>query len=164
MNDVTPLGPPGDLSTGHPLARARAIAPAIAAAADTIERTQRIPPHILDALHEARLFRMLYPRSVGGDEVEPGAYVLALEELARRRLGRLVRVDRQLDRADRGLYGPRGSADDLGRPARHRRLGPAQRVARGRGAGRLPGHRPLGFRQRLPAFELDGRAWLCRRA
>jgi indole-3-acetate monooxygenase len=83
MNDVTPLGPPGDLSTGHPLARARAIAPAIAAAADTIERTQRISPHILDALHEARLFRLLYPRSVGGDEVEPGAYVLALEELAR---------------------------------------------------------------------------------
>jgi alkylation response protein AidB-like acyl-CoA dehydrogenase len=83
MNDVAPLGPPGDLSKGHPLARARAIAPAIAAAADAIERTQRLPPHILDALHEARLFRMLYPRSVGGDEVEPGAYVLALEELAR---------------------------------------------------------------------------------
>ena len=26
---------------------------------------------------------MLYPRSVGGDEIEPGAYVLAVEELAR---------------------------------------------------------------------------------
>jgi len=29
-------------------------------------------------------------------------------------------------------------------------------VPRDRGAGRLPGHRPLGLRQRLPARELDG--------
>jgi alkylation response protein AidB-like acyl-CoA dehydrogenase len=34
-------------------------------------------------LHEARLFRMLYPRSVGGDEVEPGAYVEAVAAAAR---------------------------------------------------------------------------------
>ena len=83
MNDVTQLNPPAGVSTAALLARARAIAPAIVAAADVIERTQRLPQNILDALHEARLFRMLYPRSVGGDEVEPGAYVLALEELSR---------------------------------------------------------------------------------
>ena len=31
----------------------------------------------------ARLFRMLYPRSVGGDEVEPATYIDAVGELAR---------------------------------------------------------------------------------
>src|SRR5579871_2602271 len=66
-----------------PLARARELAAGIAAAADEIERTRRIPDPLLSRLHESRLFRMLLPRSVGGDEIEPAVYVAALEELAR---------------------------------------------------------------------------------
>lgn len=66
----------------NPLARLRALAPQIEAAADTIERTRRIPGPLLDALHEARLFRLLLPRSVGGDEVDPVAYVGAIEAAA----------------------------------------------------------------------------------
>ena len=72
-----------DLSRGDPVARARELAQSIAADADEIERRRRITEPLLDALHEARLFRMLYPRSVGGDEVEPAAYIQAVEELAR---------------------------------------------------------------------------------
>jgi alkylation response protein AidB-like acyl-CoA dehydrogenase len=66
-----------------PVARARAIAPAIEQAADDIERTQRIPPALLNALHESRLFRMLLPQSVGGDEIEPWVYLRAVEEISR---------------------------------------------------------------------------------
>ncbi len=66
-----------------PLARARDLAAAITAAADTIERTRRIPEPLLGELHRSRLLRMLLPRSVGGDQVEPGAYLAAIEELAR---------------------------------------------------------------------------------
>ncbi len=55
----------------------------IAGAANETERLRRLPPALVDRLHQARLFRMLYPRSLGGDEVEPGIYVLAVEELAR---------------------------------------------------------------------------------
>ena len=66
-----------------PVARARALGPAIAAAGDEIERTRRIPSALLSALHEARLFRLLLPRSAGGDEVTPGAYLAAVEEVAR---------------------------------------------------------------------------------
>lgn len=66
------------------LARARALGPAIAAAADEIERTRRIPEPLLSALHEARIFRLLLPRAYGGGEVEPGAYLLAVEEIGRR--------------------------------------------------------------------------------
>ena len=66
-----------------PLARARELGPAIAASADEIERTRRIPEPLLGRLHDSRLFRMLLPRSAGGDETDPMVYMAALEELAR---------------------------------------------------------------------------------
>ena len=66
-----------------PVARARALGPAIAAVADEIERTQDIPEPVLTAPHESRLFRMLLPRSVGGDQVEPWVYFRAISEIAR---------------------------------------------------------------------------------
>jgi alkylation response protein AidB-like acyl-CoA dehydrogenase len=66
-----------------PLARARALGADIAGAADAIERTRRIPPDLLAQLHAARLGRMLLPRAYDGDEVEPGDYLLALEEVGR---------------------------------------------------------------------------------
>jgi alkylation response protein AidB-like acyl-CoA dehydrogenase len=65
-----------------PIARARELGAEIALAADEIERTQRIPEPLLERLHDARLFRMLLPRSAGGDQTEPAVYVAALEELA----------------------------------------------------------------------------------
>ena len=76
MNFVTPTTP-------DPVARARELGPAIEAAADEIERTQRIPEPLLSQLHAARLCRMLLPRSVDGDEVEPWVYLRAIEEISR---------------------------------------------------------------------------------
>lgn len=69
--------------TINPVAVARALGPRIEAASDAIEAGRRLPEELVAALHEARLFRMLTPRSVGGDEVDPMTYVRALEELAR---------------------------------------------------------------------------------
>jgi alkylation response protein AidB-like acyl-CoA dehydrogenase len=66
-----------------PIARARNLGDAIAAAADEVERTRRIPPPLLARLHEERLFRMLLPRAVAGDETDPATYLAAIEELAR---------------------------------------------------------------------------------
>jgi alkylation response protein AidB-like acyl-CoA dehydrogenase len=66
-----------------PLVRARALGDDIDAAADEIERTQRIPADLLEKLHAARLCRMLLPRVFDGDEVAPGTYLLTLEEVAR---------------------------------------------------------------------------------
>ena len=62
-----------------PVGRARALADQLAAASEAIESTRRIPEPLLGALHDARLCRMLLPRSVGGDEVDPGIYLAALE-------------------------------------------------------------------------------------
>ena len=65
------------------VARAQALAPRLAAAAPRIEAGRELPPDIVEALHEARLFRMLVPRSLGGDEVSPVAFMQAIEELAK---------------------------------------------------------------------------------
>jgi alkylation response protein AidB-like acyl-CoA dehydrogenase len=82
MSTVTPLPARAD-GRPDPVARARELGPAIEAAADTIERTMEIPEPLISRLHEARLFRMLLPRSVGGDQVEPWVYLRAVEETAR---------------------------------------------------------------------------------
>src|SRR5215469_11237083 len=63
MNYLTP-------TSSDPVARARALGPAIEAAANEIERTQRIPEPLLS-------------RSLDGDEVEPWVYLRALQEISR---------------------------------------------------------------------------------
>ena len=65
------------------IANARALAPVIAAATPRIEADRELPADLVDALHEARLWRMLLPRSYGGDEVSPVDYVQAIEEIAK---------------------------------------------------------------------------------
>jgi hypothetical protein len=63
-----------DLSRAEPVMRAHELAPAIAERAEEIERARRMTEPLLGKLYKSRLFRMLYPRSVGGDEVEPAIY------------------------------------------------------------------------------------------
>jgi indole-3-acetate monooxygenase len=41
-----------------------------------------LPPDLLDALHEAAIFRTLLPRRCGGDETDPATYVAVMEILA----------------------------------------------------------------------------------
>lgn len=62
--------------------QARALTPVIAAAADRIERDRVIPSDLLDAMHQARLFRMLIPASIGGEEVEPATFFHVMEAVA----------------------------------------------------------------------------------
>src|SRR5438270_13614697 len=63
------------------LARARALRPLIAAAADEAERRRELTPEIVDALIENGSFRMLLAKSLGGAELDPLAYTAVLEEL-----------------------------------------------------------------------------------
>ncbi len=66
-----------------PLARARALAPLLAASAAAIERERRLPQPLVDAMVEAGLFRLLLPRAYGGGEIDPMGFVQVLEEIAR---------------------------------------------------------------------------------
>jgi hypothetical protein len=65
------------------LERARTLAPRIAESADEIERQRRLPEPLVAALHDAGLFRLLLPRSLGGAELDPPTFVQVTETLAR---------------------------------------------------------------------------------
>lgn len=75
--DVAHLRPATD-----PVARARALAPLIAAAAPRIEAARCLPPDLLEALHGAGLFRTLLPRAFGGEETDPVTFFRMMEVIA----------------------------------------------------------------------------------
>ncbi|MGE0422561.1 MAG: acyl-CoA dehydrogenase family protein [Reyranellaceae bacterium] len=62
--------------------QAEALAPKIEAAATRIEAERRIVPEVLQAMHQARLFRMLLPRSIDGEEVDPETFFRVIERVA----------------------------------------------------------------------------------
>jgi indole-3-acetate monooxygenase len=65
-----------------PVARARAIAPVILAAAPRIEAEKGLTPEVLDAMHGAAIFRTLLPRAYNGEEVKPSTFFRLLETVA----------------------------------------------------------------------------------
>jgi alkylation response protein AidB-like acyl-CoA dehydrogenase len=64
------------------LARARALAPRIAALADRIEAERRLPDELLEALFDAGLYRLLLPRAFAGAELAPAPFVEIIEAVA----------------------------------------------------------------------------------
>jgi indole-3-acetate monooxygenase len=77
---ATSAGPAGDQSV---IERAEAVRSAVSAASDEIESTRRLPPALLDKLHEAGLFRLLLPRSSNGIETDPVTFFHVIETIAR---------------------------------------------------------------------------------
>jgi indole-3-acetate monooxygenase len=65
------------------LARARELAPVIAAHAQEIERRRELPEGLREKLIEAGFFRLLLPRSLGGAELPPPSFVPIIEEIAK---------------------------------------------------------------------------------
>src|SRR6202023_1747676 len=62
--------------------RAEAVRPAVGAASKEIESTRRLPPALLDKLHEAGLFRLLLPRSSNGIRTDPVPFFHVIETIA----------------------------------------------------------------------------------
>jgi alkylation response protein AidB-like acyl-CoA dehydrogenase len=65
------------------VARAETVRPLVAAAAGEIESRRRLPPALLDTLHERKLFRLLLPRTNGGIETDPITFFNVIETIAR---------------------------------------------------------------------------------
>jgi len=76
---ATPADLAGDRSV---IARAEAVQSAVAAASAEIEQGRRLPPDLLDKLHEAELFRLLLPRSSRGIETDPVTFFHVIETIA----------------------------------------------------------------------------------
>jgi alkylation response protein AidB-like acyl-CoA dehydrogenase len=64
------------------VARARSLGPALAAAADEIERNRELPAPIVSARIDNGLFRLLQPCSLGGVELDPMTCVQVVEQIA----------------------------------------------------------------------------------
>jgi alkylation response protein AidB-like acyl-CoA dehydrogenase len=64
------------------IARAQELAPMIEAAAERTESERRIPADVLAAMHEARLFHMLLPLSLGGGAADLVTFNQVIETLA----------------------------------------------------------------------------------
>ena len=62
---------------------AEALRPLVEAASSEIEDKRRIVPALLDKLHEARLFRLLLPRSTNGFETDPITFFHVIETISR---------------------------------------------------------------------------------
>jgi alkylation response protein AidB-like acyl-CoA dehydrogenase len=65
------------------VARATRAARDVAPLAERIERERRLPAELLERLHALRLFRLLLPRSVDGEEVDPITFFHVIETVAR---------------------------------------------------------------------------------
>ncbi len=65
------------------MARARALGPAIAAAADQVEKGRELPSALVAKLTDAGLFRLLQPRELGGAELTPMEFAEIMGEIAR---------------------------------------------------------------------------------
>jgi alkylation response protein AidB-like acyl-CoA dehydrogenase len=65
-----------------PVERARRLQPLITGNAERIDREQALPREVVEALHEAGLFRLLLPRSANGEEIEPARFVQVIMALA----------------------------------------------------------------------------------
>ena len=66
-----------------PARRARQLRPLIEAASPAIERERVLTQDVREALYDAGLFKMLLPRSFGGQETDPLSFVAAVEEIAK---------------------------------------------------------------------------------
>lgn len=64
------------------VARANALAPQLEAASDEIEKRRRLTDEVVAALHEAEMFKMMLPRSIGGGEATPMEFTQVMEVLA----------------------------------------------------------------------------------
>ena len=67
---------------GDAIARAESVVPIVKAAKRRIEERRALPEDVLSALHEARLFRLMLPRAIGGDECDLLTFARVLEILS----------------------------------------------------------------------------------
>ena len=62
--------------------RAHGMVELLRSSADRIEAARALPPDVVAALHEAKLFRLLLPRSLGGDELHLKTLAQTIEVIA----------------------------------------------------------------------------------
>jgi alkylation response protein AidB-like acyl-CoA dehydrogenase len=84
MDDVAQTAPAvsrADTATDY-IARARALVPLLRSAAGRIDAACKLPDDVVQAMHDAQMWRLLIPRVYGGAELDPVMYVQCVEQIA----------------------------------------------------------------------------------
>jgi alkylation response protein AidB-like acyl-CoA dehydrogenase len=81
MNDLAGTVSQDDVAASC-LVNARALIPLLQSAAEQIDTKCELPADVLDAMHQARLFKLLLPRAFGGFELKPVDYIQCVEAIA----------------------------------------------------------------------------------
>ena len=133
----------------------------IEAAAERTERERKIPADVLAAMHDARLFHMLLPLSLGGGAADLVTFNQVIETIAAadaspawclaQAAGSSHSAGFLAPEIAREVFGRARCAGGLGTACRHRQGGGGRR--------RLPRHRQMALRQRQRQRHLDGRAF-----
>ena len=127
--------------------RARELVPMLKEAGDEIEKNRQTSEHVVAAMIERGIFKMLLPKSIGGGELDPLTYTAVLEILAQGDGSTAWSLGQNSGCSMTAPYLSHEMAmRDLRRAARHPRLGPgaAGRRQVRRGRGRLSRHRAAG--------------------
>jgi alkylation response protein AidB-like acyl-CoA dehydrogenase len=66
-----------------PLETARKLAPMIRTYADDVEEERALPKPLFDALYDAGMFLLAFPRSMGGGEIDLPTYIQVIEEIGK---------------------------------------------------------------------------------
>ena len=66
-----------------PLETARKLTPMIRTYADDAEEARALPKPLFDALADAGLFLLAFPRSMGGSELDLPTYIQVIEEIGK---------------------------------------------------------------------------------
>ena len=149
------------------VARARALVPLLDAAAPRIEAACELPEDVLDAMHAARMFHLLVPRSIGGVELSPSVYIQAVEQIARGDASAAWCMNQQSGCSMSAAYLSEAAAREMfGGPRDALAWGqtPGARAVRTEGGWRLTCHGSFASGSRhcawlgahVPTFEADG--------
>jgi len=80
MNDAAQVGTGAEGAAC--IARARSLVPVLREAAPRIDAARELTPDVLNAMHDAGMFRLLLARAYGGFELSPVDYVQCVEAIA----------------------------------------------------------------------------------
>ncbi len=70
------------VATTHALDRVKQVAPIVRAARQRIEEAREVPGDVMASLHEARMFRLLLPKWLDGDELDLATHAQVIETMA----------------------------------------------------------------------------------
>ncbi|HXQ53313.1 MAG TPA: acyl-CoA dehydrogenase family protein [Stellaceae bacterium] len=114
--------------------RARSLAPLLEGATARMDRERQLTPEVVAALHDAGLYRLLVPRSLGGAELAPAGFVRVIEAIAKAdastawclaQAGGCATAAAYLEPATaRAVFGPRDAVLAWGPPNRSGRAQP----------------------------------------